>query len=327
MKLIKKLPALTNNIHIYKSKLFFTDIDETVTCININNYNLLWKGEKDWFYLKFTDDYVLNRIDIEENDIYKGITNVFSKDNFELLYTLELDALTLFRNNLEFVDLGYTVENRYGLYDFDNNKLLWQNERDIPYNAFIKGDYFYTLVDMRLEMIEAMTGKLMWSVSTEVEIRSNNNPQKIIDVTDGQLIMTYDYHTICAINIRNGIINWKWKIDVESQYSINEIFSVNSCFLKSGEGRYYYAAGRRLLEFDIMNRTIEAIVDTNVEIRGSKKQMMFHNLFLCGDKMCFYGTDYSKKLGAHYSTIGVFDMKKKKAVGFADDEFPGLIEI
>ena len=326
MKLIRKIPGKTNNIYVENNRLYYTDADKSAVCIDINDYSLIWKGEPDMFPLKFSDNYILNVKRIKRDERRLSLTKVINKKTFQVEYEEILKSILLFKDDLMIVLYGIPSF-QYGLFDFKNRKVIWKNDIDIPYNSFIKGDYIFVLRnrEMRLDMIEAMTGKMLWSISTEIDKNPYYNPQNIIDVVDGELVMTYDYKKIVGIDLESGKINWEWSLEgVIDEIPDFEFVSNKYNFIKF-KGKYFFGKGR-LFSMDLDKREIKIESEREIEVRGKKKNnASFHKIFLFGDKLCFYGLQYERRVGAHYSVIGIYDMVKKKVLDFADDEFPGRL--
>ena len=323
MKLIRKIEGFTRDIYLSNGVLFYLDKKEVFNALDLSENRIKWsQGEMGNDSCELADSFMFGNYNIyieNEKTIVKLEGTLINKTDGKIVRVNNLIPKFSFQKDKVFCSFrNEERKKKYCLYNAQNDSIVWVNEHYVSIGAFIKDDYFYTLEDMRLEMIEAMTGKLMLSISTEAEVRSDNNPQTIIDVIDGYLIMIYDYYTICAIDLSNGKLKWKWNVNDEAKNSVSIEFSKDDSFLKVKEGSYYYAAGRRLLKFDIVNRKIEVIVDTEVEIRGRMKKMMFHSLFKFDELICFYGMEYND---GPYSTIGIFDIAKEKVVDFADDEF------
>ena len=328
MKLIRKISGKSNNLHIYNDCLYFRDESKSAVCIDINDYSIIWKGEPDTFDIKFSSNFILNRKESNEKGNYLSLTKVINKNTFQVEYKDKINVKLVYKNDMAFVDYGYVkAPNRYGLYDFDKKFLYWKNDIYIPYDAFIKGDYIFALRnrEMRLEMIEAMTGKMLWSISTEIDRKPYFDPQNIIDVVDGELVMTYDYKKIVGIDLESGKINWEWSLEGVIEEIPDFKFDSNNYKFIKYKGKYFFGYGR-LLSMDLGKREIKIESEREIEVRGKKKNnASFHELFLFGDKLCFYGLQYERRLGAHYSVIGIYDMVKKKVLDFADDEFPGRL--
>lgn len=324
MRLIKKIPALTNNIHLDKNKLYYTDLDKKVVCMDLEKYSILWEGKPNRFYVKFSDDFIFNEWEYQKDndDIY--LTTVINKNDFTKQNDMNFTIRKKFKNNQMFIDFfNDEIDEKYGLFDFDNNSIVWQDNKRLHYSAKVINNNVYTLKDLRLEMIEAMTGKLMWSVSTEIKKRVYYNPQNIIDVVGDELLMTYNYKEIVGISLRNGEIVWRWNIDGIVEGVPDFEFTYDEYPFVLYDGRYYFGNEYKLYSMDINKREITIESEAEIEFRGKMRKMNYAKTFLFGNKIVFYGDQYSKKLGAYYSVIGVYDLEKKKVVDFADDEFPG----
>ena len=335
MKLIRKISASTSNIIIDNHYLYYNNHKRLFTIYNLVNESIIFTGTEKIKKFGLTDDYYYYFwVTKAEDDFYEFYlhTTVSKKNSINKIFNFEFRPLIHFKKNLIFVDFSTVKKpDNYGLFDIDNKSYIWQNNREIPYDIFIKGDNYFTLTgpdfmskkEMRLEMIEAMTGKVKWSIPTKVEIIYSENPQNIIDVIDGYLVMTYDYKKIVGIDLRNGKIGWEWSLEKDIEKFPDFYFCDNEFTFSEYKGKYYFGYNYKLMSLDIVNRKITVESEEEIEIKGKTKKTNYADLFLFDDKFVFYGVKYSKKLGAHYSVIGVYDLIKRKVVDFADDEFPG----